>query len=157
MQTYFKLMDKKSSRSKEHNFKSGKGKIGKIGKGVVTKNENISKTKKAGLQFPVGRLNRFLKKGKYSQRVGSGAPVYLSAVLEYLTAEILELSGNASKDNKKKTIAPRHIQLAIRNDEELAKLLSNSTISSGGVIPNINEMLLPKVKKGGVTKIETDD
>jgi histone H2A len=79
-----------------------------------------------------------------AQRVGAGAPVYLSAVLEYLCAEILELAGNAARDNKKARIVPRHIQLAVRNDEELNKLLGDVTIASGGVLPNIHAVLIPK-------------
>ena len=116
---------------------SGRGK-GKIAKKATTRST------KAGLQFPVGRIGRYLKKGKYASRIGSGAPVYLAAVLEYLTAEVLELAGNAARDNKKNRIIPRHIQLAIRNDEELSKLLGGVTISSGGVLPNIHQVLLPK-------------
>ncbi|MCO5548831.1 hypothetical protein L7F22_002293 [Adiantum nelumboides] len=119
--------------------KSAKG-----GRGKVAKKKGVSKTVRAGLQFPVGRLARYLKKGRYAKRVGSGAPVYVAAVLEYLAAEVLELAGNAARDNKKSRIIPRHIQLAIRNDEELGKLLSGVTIAHGGVLPNIYQVLLPK-------------
>ena len=70
--------------------------------------------------------------------------MYLAAVLEYLCAEILELAGNAARDNKKTRIVPRHIQMAVRSDEELNKLLGGVTIASGGVMPNIHSVLLPK-------------
>uniref|UniRef100_A0A804Q390 Histone H2A n=1 Tax=Zea mays TaxID=4577 RepID=A0A804Q390_MAIZE len=98
----------------------------------------------AGLSLREGRIGRYLKQGRYSQRVGTGAPVYLAAVLEYLAAELLELAGNAARDNKKNRIIPRHVLLAIRNDEELGKLLAGVTIAHGGVLPNINPVLLPK-------------
>ena len=160
---------------------SGKGKSGR-GK---TGGKSFSKSAKAGLQFPVARIGRYLKKNRYATRVGAGAPVYLAAVLEYLCAEILELAGNAARDNKKvrvressvveeenptdlpvfhlvsgpffgplshtshpdppqARIIPRHIQLAVRNDEELNKLLGGVTIAQGGVLPNIHAVLLPK-------------
>ena len=104
----------------------------------------MSRSSKAGLQFPVGRVARYMKKAKVSARVGSGAPVYMAAVLEYLTAEVLELAGNAARDNKKTRIVPRHIQLAVRNDEELNKLMGGVTIAAGGVLPNVHAVLLPK-------------
>ncbi|XP_033641476.1 histone H2A-like [Asterias rubens] len=114
------------------------------GKGGKARSKAKSRSSRAGLQFPVGRVHRFLRKGNYAHRVGAGAPVYLAAVMEYLAAEILELAGNAARDNKKTRINPRHLQLAIRNDEELNKLLSGVTIAQGGVLPNIQAVLLPK-------------
>ncbi|KAF9580238.1 histone H2A, partial [Lunasporangiospora selenospora] len=65
------------------------------------------------------------------------------------------LAGNAARDNKKSRIIPRHLQLAIRNDEELNKLLGHVTIAQGGVLPNIHDSLLPKkAKKGGAASQE---
>jgi histone H2A len=117
------------------------------GKGKRAANKKtVSRSSRAGLTFPVGRVSRFLRQGRYAQRIGGGAPVYMAAVLEYLTAEVLELAGNAAKDNKKSRIIPRHIQLAVRNDEELNKLMSGVTIAAGGVLPNIHAVLLPKNK-----------
>ncbi|CAN6481358.1 unnamed protein product [Victoria cruziana] len=126
--------------------------------GASKSKKATSRSRKAGLQFSVGRIARFLKVGKYAERVGSGAPVYLAAVLEYLVAEVLELAGNAVRDNKKTRILPRHIQLAIRNDEELNKLLGAVTIAYGGVMPNIHNLLLPKqIGSPALDKISGDD
>ena len=124
------------------------------GKGAKNRTKSKSRSSRAGLAFPVGRVHRMLRTGSYAERVGAGAPVYLAAVMEYLTAEILELAGNAARDNKKQRINPRHLQLAIRNDEELNRLLANVTISQGGVLPNIQAVLLPK-KSGGGSKVSS--
>ncbi|KAL0299214.1 UNVERIFIED_CONTAM: putative histone H2A.4 [Sesamum radiatum] len=86
----------------ESGGKVKKGTGGRRGGGP--KKKPVSRSVKAGLQFPVGRIGRYLKKGRYSQRVGTGAPVYMAAVLEYLAAEVLELAGNAARDNNLKLI-----------------------------------------------------
>ena len=99
---------------------------------------------RAGLQFPVGRIHRKLKRTVPNKcRVGSTAPVFTAAVLEYLTAEVIELAGNACKDLRAKRITPRHLMLAIKGDEELDTLIK-ATLANGGVIPNIHKSLLKK-------------
>ncbi|XP_037560190.1 histone H2A-beta, sperm [Dermacentor silvarum] len=126
---------------------SGRAPAGKATKTTKAK----SRSSRAGLLFPVGRIHRLMSKGHYADRIGAGAPVYMAAVLQYLTAEVLELAGNAARDNHKTLITPRHLQLAVRNDKELSKLLSGVTISEGGVLPNIPLELLPK--KSGASQL----
>ncbi|XP_018584575.1 core histone macro-H2A.1 isoform X2 [Scleropages formosus] len=122
-------------------------------RGGKKKSTKTSRSTKAGVIFPVGRMLRYIKKGLPKYRIGVGAPVYMAAVLEYLTAEILELAGNAARDNKKGRVTPRHILLAVANDEELNQLLKGVTIAAGGVLPNIHPELLAK-KRGSKGKLE---
>lgn len=89
----------------------------------------------------MARCQSKLRKGRFAKRIGTGAGVYIASVLEYLCAEILEMSGNAARDHKKKRIIPRHISLAIKTDEELFKLLGHVTIAQGGVVPFIHDIL----------------
>lgn len=109
--------------------------------------KKISKSARAGLIFPVTRVARYLRKSCLKYRIQFGSPIYLSAALEYLVAEVLELAGNAAHTNKKRKISPRHILLAVANDEELNKLFKGVTISQGGVLPHVNEALIPRATK----------
>jgi histone H2A len=122
--------------------KGGKGKA----KGKSNSSKQTSRSERAGLNFPVGRIARFLKQGRYAQRIGGGAAVYLAAVLEYLTAEVLELSGNNTRIMKRSRITPRAIFLAVKEDAELDSLLGDTVIASGGSRMHINPFLLPNRK-----------
>lgn len=123
------------------------GKSGGKSRQGLSKKEKKSGSKRAGIVFPVGRVKSMLRKGHYAPRIGAGASVYLTAVLEYIVAEILELAGNAARDNKRVRIIPRYINLAIRSDEELSQLFSKITISSSGVVPFIHQTLIPQRTK----------
>ncbi|CAF3020844.1 unnamed protein product [Rotaria socialis] len=116
-------------------------------RGVRKGGERKSKSARAGVLFSVPRFHRYIKKSSPKSRVTMAAAVYTAAVIEYLTAEVLELSGNAAKDHKKQRINARHVFLAVSIDEELKKLLNGVTIPQGGVLPHINSFLF-KSKSG---------
>jgi histone H2A len=110
----------------EMSGKSGKGGGGgKGGAGKSTKKAKVSDSKRAGLTFPVGRVRSAIKSKIGKMRLQKSAPVFMAAVMEYLAAEILELSGNALRDiqinhaNKTTRIMNKHVPMAIYNDSEL--------------------------------------
>ncbi|XP_023337186.1 histone H2A.v2 isoform X3 [Eurytemora carolleeae] len=107
------------------------------------KKKRVGKSAKAGIVFPVTRMISKLKKGRYARHIGVGAGVYMAAVLEYLVAEILELSGNFTRYHNRARITPRSILLTLKHDSELDELTRTVTIPQGGVRPCIHPSLLP--------------
>ena len=98
------------------------------------KKKSVSRSEKAGVNFPVGRFATMLKKkGLQTPRISGGTPVFMAATIEYLCAEILELAGNNTLQKNRLRIKPRHIFLAVAEDAELGELFEDSVIKDGGV------------------------
>jgi histone H2A len=114
--------------------------------GGKNKKKPEQRSKKAGIFFNVSRVEKMMMIESNAERKGAGAAVYLAAVCEYLTAEILELAGNYARETGKHRITPRAIKVAILNDEELSKLYQD-TVIPGGVVPHIHHSLLPEKKE----------
>lgn len=108
----------------------------------------VAASARAGLQFAPSRIRKDIMKYNSAHackcRISTGAVIYLASVIEYLVAEILELSGNAARDNKAVRISTTHITMAIHNDQELEELLRRVTLPSSAGKPHIHSVLLPK-------------
>jgi len=112
-------------------------------KEAKTSAKRVSRSARSGLVFPVSRVMGNLRKGKYAKHIGVTSAVYLTAVLEYLVAEVLELSGNCAKYYNKRRVFPRCILLTLRHDTELDQLTKGAIVPQGGVKPFIHRELLP--------------
>lgn len=113
--------------------------------------KRIRSNEKADLIFPVARLLRQMKDDRLAYKVSAKSAVFIATVLEYMTAELLELAGEnaANEKYKKKMIKPRHIHLAVSQDEELKEYIGkNVIIPTGGVIPFIHpDLEIPNKRK----------
>lgn len=142
----FDIDNQHLSYRKDHEERKNEQKrVAKINKALLSR-PRCSASAKAGLQFPVSRVRRNLRAGRFAARSSPGSAVYLTGVLEYCVAEILELAGNAARDAKVVRIQPRHIVLACRSDEELDRLLNHVDMPGGGVLPHIHKNLLKPEK-----------
>ena len=117
----------------------GKGKIsGGKSLGLQPQKQNVST--KAGLVFKASRIGRKLKSSKMFGRVSKTAPIYLTAVLEYVCAEILEVAKDNAISEKKKRIMPKHIKFGIDNDVDLKMMFKNMIIpEAGNEQKNVND------------------
>ncbi|XP_038171608.2 histone H2A-Bbd type 1-like [Arvicola amphibius] len=91
---------------------------------------NISRSTRAQLNFPVSRIERFLREGNFSQRLSASAPVFLAGVLEYLTANVLDLSGKQAQARSRKRIIPEHVSWADESNKHLRKIFKVDSKSS---------------------------
>ncbi|XP_046505980.1 histone H2A-Bbd type 1-like [Equus quagga] len=98
-----------------------------------------SRSTRAELQFPVSRVDRLLRQGAYGQRLSSSTPIFLAGILEYLTANILELAGKEAHSSRKIRITPEHVQRAVENNQHLSHLFENETYRQSDQMPQPNK------------------
>jgi len=132
----------------KHAVSEGTKALTKFNASMAENEDNIGGT--AGLVFPIERIHKLIN-NHWLGRVGYGSSIYLAAVLEYLSAEILELAGNAARidPGSNNTIYPRHLMLAIRNDEELDKICRRSIIPDSGGLPHIHSSFVARNNESG--------
>merc|ERR1711939_1075004 len=106
-----------------------------------TNDSRSNRSSQAGLQFLVEGTAALAAKLQPGVVLSEGAACYLSAVLEYMVAELMELSGNAAGDERMDTISSRHILRALQNDDELNDMTTHATIARAGWMPNIDDRL----------------
>ena len=104
--------------------------------GIMEKRKSVSKSQKAGLDFPIARVNRYIKKNSGIKRVGASAPVFATATIEYIVSELLDVVGNVTNQSGRKTLSPEDIAAGVRADKELSKLFSGHSIFVGDKISN---------------------
>ena len=121
----------------------------------IDEETNMAVVAKKGSTFSLGRMASYCKNGKYAERIGAGTPIYMSAVLEYLVFEILELAAAEAGKDKKLRITPTHIMNAIQNDPELRKLV-NGQFCNAGYAPRIKS-LAPRNGKKAKKVVDSDD
>eukprot|EP00403_Amphidinium_massartii_P032012 CAMPEP_0178437800 /NCGR_PEP_ID=MMETSP0689_2-20121128/35208_1 /TAXON_ID=160604 /ORGANISM="Amphidinium massartii, Strain CS-259" /LENGTH=226 /DNA_ID=CAMNT_0020060071 /DNA_START=86 /DNA_END=766 /DNA_ORIENTATION=+ len=148
--------DKEMDKDKDKEGNKKKWKKGKPGKKFM-KVDGVVKGKsgRAGLEFPVARIHRYLKKYlPINGIVGAHSAVFVTAVLEYLVAEILEVCSNLP-GKKFSRITPRHLMMGIKTDTELNTVVK-ATIAGGGTVPQVHTVLFEDAKTRFKQKYQQD-
>ncbi|XP_068812120.1 uncharacterized protein [Struthio camelus] len=107
----------------------------------------VSRSSRAGLLFPVSRIDRLLRRGRFAKRIGAAAPIYLAAALQCVAQHTVEVAGKISKESKKQRISPRHLQLAAQSSPELKQLLRGAPRRQGSAVPHSQPVASPLNKK----------
>ncbi|XP_055249469.1 histone H2A-Bbd type 2/3 [Moschus berezovskii] len=71
-----------------------------------------SRTARAELSFSVSHMERLLWEGHYAQCLSSSAPIFLAAIMQRLTAKVLELAGNVAQNSGQRHITPELVDIA---------------------------------------------
>ncbi|GFT44872.1 histone H2A [Nephila pilipes] len=89
---------------------------------------------KSGRGFTVARIRAMLKAKNFAQRISDTGAVFLTAVLQYLAAEILEVSLHEARTNSSRRIQPQHIHVALKSDGEFSPLFRNAVFAGNSYV-----------------------
>lgn len=117
------------------------------GRGAKAKKSRSSRSSRAGLLFPVSRIDRQLRRGHFAERLGARAPVFLAAVLQWVTHKTMDMAGRISKKSNQQRISPGHLQMAVRNSSALRQLLLGKPRHHSRAVPHSQRMASPSKKK----------
>jgi len=104
---------------------------------------------RAGIEFPVTRIRRYMQQRAPAHIISTKAAIALASTLEYLCSEVIELAGDEClEEGKGKIIKPRHINLAVKKDEELYGTVGGAVVfATSSVVPYIDPMLVVTKKR----------
>ncbi|XP_031465185.1 late histone H2A.2.2-like [Phasianus colchicus] len=111
------------------------------------KKSRSSRSSRAGLLFPVSRIDRQLRRGQFAERFGARAPVYLAAVLQWVTHKIMDMAGRISKKSNQQCISPCHLQMAVKSSSVLKHLLGSGPKHHGRAVPQSQRMASPSKRR----------
>ncbi|XP_052557711.1 late histone H2A.2.2-like [Tympanuchus pallidicinctus] len=111
------------------------------------KKSRSSRSSRAGLLFPVSRTDRQLRRGQFAERFGASAPVYLAAVLQWVTHKTMDVAGRISKKSNQQCISPCHLQMAVKSSSVLKHLLGSGPKRRGRAVPQSQRMASPSKRK----------
>ncbi|XP_068526444.1 late histone H2A.2.2-like [Anas acuta] len=117
------------------------------GRGAEAKKSRSSRSSRAGLLFPVSRIERQLRKGRFAERLGARAPVFLAAVLQWVTHKTMDMAGKISKRSNQHRISPSHLQMAVRNSSALKQLLLGKPRHHSRAVPQSQRVAAPSRKR----------
>ncbi|XP_021251717.1 late histone H2A.2.2-like [Numida meleagris] len=112
------------------------------------KKSRSSRSSRAGLLFPVSRIDRQLRRGQFAERFGASASVYLAAVLQWVTHKTMDSAGKISKKSNEQCISPCHLRMSVKNSSVLKHLLGSGPKHRGRAVPRSQRVASPsKMKK----------
>lgn len=116
--------------------------------GDAKKKAPMRKEAKAGILFPVGKINKRMAKSGWTDRVGGTAPIWVAAVCDYLAREVVDATAKACKDGgKHKRIQPRDVILAIRNDPDLNRVFAGVKVLVGDKLKGVSDEIVCEADK----------